>query len=216
VVVLFVTAGAIASLTLIVNVLVSLRLAAERLSVGSNTSARIAVVAAEGVPVKVYTPDPALTNPEAVSDAVVNTPLAASSTVTETDKVVPASTSPSVTSANGERVALSLTVCPAAAPPTVGASFTLVVTTVVALSVVAATSPSLALIANVVVSVAAGASRLAVGTNSKARIAVVAAAAVPVKVYTPPPEFVNPELVSDAELNAPFADALNVTVTVRL
>jgi len=98
-----------------VNTVASVLPTATRLSVGSNTSTRMAVVAWAAVP-----------------DAGVNTPLAAESSVTLTLSVCAGlSTSPMVIPLNGLIVALSFTAWPDAAPPIVGASFMLVLTTVV-------------------------------------------------------------------------------------
>ena len=67
-----------------------------------------------------------------------------------------------------------------------GVSLIEVATTVVVL-LVTVLVPSLTLMVKVVVSVDPGATRLAVGVNTRPRIAVVAAAALPLKVYTPVP-----------------------------
>ena len=70
-----------------------------------------------------------------------------------------------------------------ALPPVIAAaSFTEVLTTCVVLSTAGAAMPSLMLIVNVLVSVLPGATRFAVGVKTKARIAAVALAAVPLKV----------------------------------
>ncbi len=182
VVVLSVVAAATPSSALMVKVVVSVLFTATRLLAGSKTSARMAVVACAPVPVKVYTPPPASTKPLAVSDALVNTPLAAVSSVTLMSSVVLGSASAIVTPEKGLRVALSFTACPALAPVMVGASFTFVLTTVVVLLVTAVATPSSTATPNVVVSVAPLATRLSVGLNTNCRIAVVACAAVPEKV----------------------------------
>ena len=86
-----------------------------------------------------------------------------------------------VTPANGLRVAVSLIVCPATVPAMLGASLTEVDTTVVVASLTGPL-PSSTLMVNVVVSVEPGVTRLSVGSNTRPWIALVAAAAVPLKV----------------------------------
>ena len=76
-------------------------------------------------------------------------------------------------------MALSFTAWPAAAPPIVGASSIDVEIAVVVVLVTAAATPSFTLIVKVVVSVEPGATRLSVGSYTRARMAVVALAAVP-------------------------------------
>ena len=63
-----------------------------------------------------------------------------------------------------------------------GASLTEVDTTVVVLSVTGTATPSSTLMVKVVVSVEPGVTRLSAGSNTRPWIAVVAAAAVPLKV----------------------------------
>ena len=79
-------------------------------------------------------------------------------------------------------VAVSLIAWPATVPLMLGVSFTEVDTTVVVASVTGAATPSSTLMVNVVVSVLPGVTRLSVGSNTNPWIAVVAAAAVPLKV----------------------------------
>ncbi len=86
-------------------------------------------------------------------------------------------------------------------------------TTVVVRSQVSMATPSLTLISRLVVSVWPTATRLAVGWKTRARMAVVACAAVPLKVYTPLPADTKPLAVRLAPVNEPLAATSSATIT---
>ncbi len=112
----------------------------------------------------------------------------------------------------GETVALSFTAWPAVVPVTIGASFTAVAITVVVLLVVGASTPLLAEMVKVVVSSSPVSTRLSAGSNARRESAVVAWAAVPVKVYTPLPALTNPLDARLADVNTPLSASSSVTL----
>ena len=93
--------------------------------------------------------------------------------------------SATVAVANGWVVVPYWMAWPALSPPITGVSFTEVAATVVPGSDTVAATPSLTAMVKVVVSVASGTTRLAVGVKTSARTAASACAAVPVKLHTP-------------------------------